>query len=184
MRTLRIIMCLAMAVLPLQTSAIKAQEVPLIRPGDRVRVTAPECELEKAEGTLLSIGNDRFSATVGKKDIQCPVQALTQLEVSLGERKWWKATLVGLGIGIGVGAIGVAVIWEDELRKDSWTPNYAPAIMWTMGWITVGAVTGSEIGRRRGRDQWKEIPLPVGRFSMLRTPSRQLCIGLSIPVGR
>ncbi len=84
------------AILPLP---IQAQATPQIQPGYRIRVTASECDLRKTEGTLVSLEKGLFTATVGRSKIECPVEALTRLEVSVGERKPWKATLIGLGIG-------------------------------------------------------------------------------------
>ena len=182
MRTLRIIMCLAMAVSPLQTRAIKAQEVPLIRPGDRVRVTAPECQLREQMATLLSLEKDFFSATVGDTDIQCPVEALTQLERSVGERKWWKASLLGLGVGVGVGAIGVLVITSDPPPYDDMYGMVA--FIWAIASTTAALLVGTGIGIVRGRDHWKEVPLPLVQPSLFVSRGSRLNLSISIPLRR
>jgi len=161
----------------------KAQEV---IPGDRIRVTASECDLRKTIGTLISVEEGVFSATVGDSKIECPVGALTRLEVSVGERKPWKATLVGLGIGIVVGTIGVATILpegEGFWESLEFSNALGSATLWAMASITVGTVTGNEIGRKRGTDHWKEVHLSVQPFVFLST-GNGLTIGFSIPISR
>jgi len=167
-----------LAVIPLP---LKAQAKPQVQPGDRVRVTAPRCGLEKTAGRLLSIDGERFSATLGGEDIDCPIQALTRLEVSLGERKPWKPTLVGVAIGVGIGAIGVAAILPSG--EETWD-DLGPAAMWAMASITVGAVAGNVIGRKWGTDHWEEVLLPLVQPSVLFLRDGRLGFGFSVPIRR
>ena len=161
--------------------AIQGQEL-RIKPGDRVRVTAPECELEEAVGTVVSIEKERFTANVEDRDIRCPFHALTQLDVSVGERKWWKPALVGAGLGVGIGTLGAWLIWQEEWSENNWNPPFAQAVMFTLATITIGTVTGSEIGRRPGKDQWEEVRLPMMLSSPLFLGDGRLGIRFEIPI--
>lgn len=159
----------------------KAQEV---IPGARVRVTASECDLLRKIGTLVSLEKGLFTAKVGRSEIECSVNALTELEVSVGEREPRKATLVGLGIGIVIGAMGAAEIMPDEDQGLEAINALGPTIMWVMASISVGVVTGHWIGRKRGTDRWEKVPLPPVLPSPYLTPDGGVGIGVSIPLRR
>jgi hypothetical protein len=77
----------------------------MVQSGGRIRVTAPECELRKAEGTLTSPEDGLLSAASENRDIECPTEAVTRLDVFSGKRGWGWTTLKGIGIGFGVGLI-------------------------------------------------------------------------------
>ena len=130
---------------------VGAQETPLAGPGSRIRVTAPECQLRKQTAILISLESEIFSATVDDEDVECPVGALTRLEVSQGERKWWKASLLGLGVGAGVGLVAGVVAAgssDDEMAV------FGGLII--AGFSTgVGFVIGTVIGVIRKGDDWK-----------------------------
>jgi hypothetical protein len=149
-----------------------------------VRVSAPECDLSEQIANLISIEDGLFEATVRDDDIACPVRALTRLEVSVGERSPWKLTWIGFGIGLGIGVVGAALIWDDEWRGEGMAPPIAQTMMWTLGWISVGTVTGNTIDRRRGTDHWEGIPLARVRFSLRLTPLGQLGCGVSVSLWR
>ena len=55
------------AILP---TAAQTQTDPSLRSGDRIRVTAPECALQEARGTLISLEDRLFSATLGTGDVE------------------------------------------------------------------------------------------------------------------
>lgn len=159
----------------------KAQEV---IPGYRIRVTSSQCDLWNTEGTLVSLEKGLFKATVGRSRIECPVDALTVLEVSVGEREPWKATLVGFGIGFLVGVAGVSEIMPDGDNGFDALNGMGPAIMWGMASISVGVVIGHVIGRKRGTDRWERVPLPQVHPSVLLWGDGHLGIGFSIPLRR
>lgn len=154
----------------------------MARPGDRVRVTAPECELRKQTGVLRSLENYLFSATLGDKDVQCPFEALTRLEVSVGERKWWKTSVIGLGIGLGVGAVGVIAITSDP--KPGTDMYGLAAALWAVASTSAGLLVGTGIGIIRGRDHWEEVPLPLVLPYFGPSLDGRLNFGFSIPPGR
>jgi len=156
----------------------QAQDILGISPGDRVRVTAPECDLKNEKGTFISFDADLFSATLDERDIECPVEALTRLEVSVGERKWWKWGLGGFGVGAGAGAATGMVVCAGEDDELCW----ALSLVLTGITASVGFVSGSVVGLIRGKDKWEEVPLPPVRPYLQGTPDGRFGIGFSIPV--
>jgi len=166
----------------ISASPAQAQGIPGISPGDRVRVTAPECDLKKKKGTFISFDDDLFSATLDDQDIGCPVGALTRLDVSVGERKWWKASMIGLGVGAGVGAITAVVFVSQASEYDDMTA--VAAIVFGMLSVGAGLVTGTIIGVIRGTDNWKEVPLPPFHPSVFSSRGNRLNLGFSIPLRR
>ena len=159
MRSLEIGSYLALVAFLAQAGTSSAQETFGVKPGDRVRVTAPECQLRKQTATLLSLENDLFFATVGEKEMECPVEALTQLEVWKGEEHWWKWIFVGTGVGAGVGAV-FALAMGSQCDFDLLDTCGVAPTLFVMAFSTAGLVSGLAVGLTSREKSWREVPLP------------------------
>lgn len=160
----------------------KGQGGPIPGPGDRIRVTAPDCQLRQQKGVLTSVDRDLFIGTIRGEEIQCPSEALTRLDVSVGERRWWKGSLIGLGVGLGVGGIGVIAITSDPAPGDD---MYGlAAALWAIATTSTGLVLGTVVGLIRGSDTWREVPLPLFQPSLFVSRGNRLGFGFSIPLKR
>ncbi|NNM06556.1 MAG: hypothetical protein HKO65_15795 [Gemmatimonadetes bacterium] len=149
-----------------------------IFPGDRVRVTAPDCQLEKQPATFVSLQGDLLSATIEETEIQCPVEALTRLEVSLGDREWHKASLRGMKYGALLGlVVGGVIVASADLDNDS---PAVDAFLAVAGLSATGFLVGTGVGAMREREEWLEAPLPRPRPWALAAGGGRISIGLSV----
>jgi len=159
-----------------------AQERIQIFGGDRVRLTAPDCQLRKQAATFVSLENDLLSATVGGREIRCPFEALTRLEVSLGEREWYKDSVRGMKYGFLLGlVVGVVTLSNAELDEDF---TAVDAILAVAGLSATGFLVGTGIGAMRDPEDWLEAPLPGLRPSLLLPGVGRIHLGLPIPLRR
>ena len=156
----------------------QAQETPRVGPGDRVRVTAPECELRKSIGTLVALDDHHLSAMVGTTEIECPVEALINFEVSEGRRHWWKAGFVGAGIVAVTGTLLAAAADSPEGEAAGYLG------LSTIILTPVGFMMGSLVGLIRGTDSWKEVPLPSAQPFFFVSGEGRLSLGIAIPLRR
>jgi hypothetical protein len=183
MRSLKIGSCFALVAFLVQAGTSSAQETVGVKPGDRVMVTAPECQLRKQTATLLSLEKDLFSATVGDTDIQCPVEAVTQLEVWKGEEHWWKWVFIGTGVGAGVGAV-FGLAWGSQCEFDFLDTCGPGPTLFAMASTLTGLLSGLAIGLTSREKSWKEVRLPLVQPSLFVSRGNRLNVGFSIPVRR
>lgn len=174
----RLVPFLAAALCGFCLQPVGAQDTPVAKPGSRIRVTAPECQLQEKTAILISLESGRFSATVDNEDVECPVGTLTRLEVSQGERKWWKASLLGLGAGAVVGVVAGSTVYDS--KEGSAVAEAAAIAALSAG---VGFLAGTIIGVIRGTDDWEEVLLPTVQPSEVLSTGNRLKIGFSIPLG-
>jgi hypothetical protein len=128
-----------------------------IRPGDRVRVVAPESGDTARIGTIAAIGDDGIVLRGERRDesLSIPFAHLRQLDVSQGRSAH---ALAGLGIGLAVGALAGAASFEG---------SYGPTSLFqSRGTLAaegalVGAVPGALIGVVTGAlvhtDRWRTL---------------------------
>ena len=148
--------------------------------GDRVRVTAPECQFQKQTATFVSVENDLFSATVGENEIQCPFDDLTRLEVSLGDRKWYEDSVRGMKFGAILGvAAGVAIVATADLEDDL---PVVEALLGVVGMGAAGFLIGTGVGAVRDPEDWLEAPLPQLRPSVSVAKNGRFSFGFSMPL--
>jgi len=174
MLSLRVATLVALVLGSAPTGSLFAQEASALRPGDRVRVAAAECDLRKDEAIFRSLGDDLLAISVGDLDVQCPVGALDRLEVSEGKRTWWKAGLVGAGIVVVTGAVTASAVATPE------GDNSLLALVWTGVLTPIGFLAGA---LARG-ERWREIPLSRPEFSMHLNPLGRVGFSLSMPFRR
>lgn len=183
MRSLEIGPLFALVAFLVQTGTLSAQGTVGVKPGDRVRVTAPECQLRKQTATLLSLEKDLFFATVGEKEMECPVEALIQLEVWKGEEHWWKWVFIGTGVGAGVGA-AYALAMGSQCDFDLLDTCGVAPTLFVLAFSTAGFVSGIAVGLTSREKNWKEVPLPPIRPFLFVSGGSRLNLGFSIPLRR
>ncbi len=174
---------MAMAVL-CPSSAI-GQEPPQARPGDRIRITAPPCGLQRQEATLASLDGEALLATAPPgAEIRCPVQSVTMLEASAGtRRRGWKPVVLGLGIGTGLGFLTAgAIAGNDDSTGDDDVGVGLMAAGALIGGAGIGLIAGVVVGLTHTED-WREVEMPVQPF-VVRSADGRTGLGLSVPVRR
>jgi hypothetical protein len=146
--------------------AVAQDQVPL-RPGVRVRVTSQDCGLRRAKGTLLFLEGDLLGLRVGDTDVECPVRAVRRLEVPVGEKPVWTASLAGLGIGAGAGLVFTLALKSQAGPYDDMWPILAT--IGAMGLTTLGLIGGTVHGVTRDRERWEPVRLERHPHSGLRS---------------
>ncbi len=170
---------IVVAILAVSGLSLEAQDVPLPRPGDRVRVTAPDRSLQQVEGRLLGL-HDTLAvqpATEGSPPLVIPLSSLTSLPV---RRHISRRAENGARYGALVGAgLGVAIAVPACLSKDCGVytvPVYLGFGFWGgASGLLVGAVIGAIGGRA-----WEEVALDQLRVSF--RPQRDGRFGLAFSV--
>jgi hypothetical protein len=150
--------------------------------GDRVRVTAPDCELYQQAATLRTIQDGVLSATVDGSQIQCPVESLTRLEVSLGKRGWRRDAVRGMRYGALLGlAAGVVIVATAE--PDDGFPT-VDALLVTAGMGAAGFLVGAGLNAMRDPEDWLDVSLSPPRAQTYLSGVGRVQFGFSIPIGR
>jgi len=163
------------------TNPAYAQQAPVVRVGDRVRVSvAPdEPHRQRSVGTLLAFNTShlRIALADGTREIEIPRSALTRLEVSRGRSSKWATGLV-LGL-LGGALIGAAVL----LTIDD-PPSGLPAKDWAAVGAVLGAppgmVLGTAIGASIRADRWEQVSLDRLRVSFAPQRDGRFGLGLSV----
>lgn len=144
------VLALLTALITLTCLPLSAQDTLAVKPGDRVRVTAPALVMDKHEDTLLQLRGDTlvFAST------RCPLSDVTRLEAYRG-RESRGATGFFLGGLIGASVGGFIGHWSHLARPWDLPHELCVAFGAVPGFL-VGGFVGYRIGRR-GR--WEEVPL-------------------------
>ncbi len=156
---------IVVVILAVSALSLAAQDVPLPRPGDRVRVTAPDRSVQQVEGRLLGLQADTLAvqpATEGSPPLVIPLSSLTSLQVR-GHRFW------SAGDGARYGAIvggGLGVVSAALACRSKGCEQYTVAVYLGFGFWggANGALVGAVIGAIGGR-AWKEVALDQLRVS-------------------
>ncbi len=156
-------------------ASLSAQASLPVQPGTRVRITAPDCGLEKRAATFEALRNGRLA--LGATD--CPLTSVTRLELHTGRSV--RATralgfpVVGLLVG---GVAGGLVGYSTCAPCDYELEGLAPA---------VGAVLGGGVGFLAGlvvgllpRDRWQTVPLEPLPVIPIVTNRGQLALTVSL----
>ena len=147
--------------------------------GDRVRLTAPDCQLEKQPATFVAFEDNILSATAGERTIQCPFGALTKLEVSLGDRIWHRDAVRGMKYGALFGLAGGVAIMASAGREDD--SAAVEAMLVAAGAGAVGFLVGAGLSSMREEEEWLEAPLPSPRPYVAPMGRGRVQIGFSLP---
>ena len=168
-------LALALAVAPLD--GVMAQDALAVQVGTRVRVTAPELDLERYDGTLVAVRGDTL--TVGT--VHVPLTSVTRLDVHRGRTgNWRKGAKIGALVGLPTG-LALGVLFQQwchsigDVGDPCWV--FVPASAVAVG--LAGGLVGAAVGAFK-RDRWEEVPLE--RLSVSLTPQRDggFALGFSV----
>jgi hypothetical protein len=160
MRLVKLVV-MSLTVAPLVT--ISSQELPPLKPGDRIRATAPTLSPSPLVGTVVAFEANSLMVKRGTGTRRLSLASLTRLEMSQGRRS--HAALgagIGLLVGAGVGAVigsGCKAIIVPVSSEGGCIAVGAAAI--GGAGALVGAVTGALVRTER----WAEVPLDRLRVS-------------------
>ena len=167
---------ISLTVAPLVT--IASQELPPLKPGDRIRATAPTFSPGPLVGTVVAFEAESLMVQGGTRTWRLSRASLTGLDVSQGRRS--HAGLgagIGLLVGAGVGALigsGCDVI-EGPVSSEAGCIAIGAAVFGGAGAL-VGAVTGALVRTER----WAEVPLDRLRVGFTSDGGRALKLRASL----
>ena len=180
MRALGVSVLIFLVVVGLIPRGALAQEAPLLKPGDRVRVTSEKCDLHRDVGTVISVSDGILRTSMGGREQGCPFSALQRLELSVRQRMWWESAAKGAGVGaaVGLGIVG-AMASDDELPEDKevFTAFKVAGLS-----VAAGAVIGTLVGVLRGKDVWDAIRVREARPFLAARGDGRFLVGFSKPV--
>ncbi len=168
-----------LAATPLST--VNAQDSPQVKPGDRVRVTAPYLGIRKQAGRFETRRGDTLVVAAPDSTMMFPVVFVMRLEVSRGRKSAvGRGALIGFLVGAGGGAIaGAAALSEGCVDGDG-----CPALGALVGGAFFGLVgtgIGAVVGALSKAERWEEVPLDQLRVAF--APQRDGRFGLVLSVG-
>ena len=171
---------IVVVILALSGLSLAAQDVPLPRPGHRVRVTAPDRSVQQVEGRLLRLQADTLAvqaATEGSPPLVIPLSSLTSLQVRRHiSRRAGNGAKYGALVGGGLGV--VIAVWAC-LSKDCGVytvPVYLGFGFWGgASGLLVGAVIGAIAGRA-----WEEVALHQLRVRFRPQLDGRLALAFSV----
>ena len=132
-----------------------------LQSGQRVRVTAPDCGLDRQPATFQAFDND----TLVLGPMKCPLASVTHLDVHRGRKS---AALLGAGIGFGV---GTALVIALQSTPSACSPEPCDAGDWATAIYYVGgfgAGLGILVGLVFRSDRWEEVSLDRVSFAPQR----------------
>lgn len=155
---------------------LQAQQSLPIQSGQRVRVTAPDCDLRKQTANLDGWRGDTLELGMGN----CSLASVARLEVSRGRSRH---TGIGLVVGWFAGAV-IGYSAAEECPADA-----HPRWMACMGHIgpkgaallgsVVGAVVGLGVGAMVTTERWEEVPLDGLRVGFAQQRDGRFAAGLT-----
>jgi hypothetical protein len=160
MRLVKLVV-MSLTVAPLVT--ISSQELPPLKPGDRIRATASTLSPSPLVGTVVAFEANSLMVQRGTGTRRLSLASLTRLEMSQGRRSH---AALGAGIGLLVGAGVGAVIGSGckaiivPVSSEGGCIAVGAAVIGGAGAL-VGAVTGALVRTER----WAEVPLDRLRVS-------------------
>ncbi len=167
--------CLPAVLLVIPFAATIAQEPPL-KPGARVRVTAPELGLAEAVGRLLFVRLDTLRV-VADSLMRIPLAGVMRIEVNRGRSN----LLVVLGAIAGAAggtAVGIALV--DTTHCELLDPCEGDILGPPVFGAAIGALAGAALGVALRTDRWEEVPLDRLRVSLAPQRDGRLGFGLSV----
>ena len=160
--------------------SLAAQDVPLPRPGDPVRVTAPDRSVQQVEGRLLGLQADTLAvqpATEGSPPLVIPFSSLTSLQVRRHiSQRAGNAARYGALVGAG---LGVAIAVPACLSKDCGVYTVPVYLGFGFWGAVMGAAAGAIIGAIGGR-AWEEVALGQLRASFRPQQNGRFALAFSV----
>jgi hypothetical protein len=142
--------------------------------GERIRVTAPQCGVQRLVTTFEAYG----SGALMLPSRSCPLEAVTRLEVrSRQQRQTLSGLRNGLLGGIGIGIVGGLVYCTVEQCGE-----YAGcfATVTTVFGAGAGLVVGGIVGSLIKTDRWEDVPLDWVQVSFGPQDNRGVGFGLTV----
>jgi hypothetical protein len=137
--------------------AVEAQP---LRPGDRVRVTAPPLGLDARSGALVLLDSENLVLD-GSQRLTIPIDAVTRIEVSEGRRgNAGKGALIGAGAAL---AVGLVVFSKAEggghCSGSEEGTGFCLAYLGTG--VALGAVGGLIVGLAIRTERWRPVSIAL-----------------------
>ena len=149
---------IVVVILAVSGRSLAAQDVPIPRPGNRVRVTARDRSVQ-VEGRLLRLRADTLAvqpATEGSPPLVFPLSSLTSLQVRRPiSRRAGNGAKYGALVGGGLGVVIAAWACQSKDCGVYTVPVYLGFGFWGGA---MGAAGGAVIGAIGGR-AWEEVAL-------------------------
>jgi hypothetical protein len=144
------------------TTSVAAAQITEVRPGVRIRFSAPGVVDGRFTATVLSRTADTIE--VGAPEVaslRVPVSRITALEVSRGNSRAAGA-LNGIAWGAPLGlAFGLATTSVVDTCTECWRDTNKPTkTVWVLSGLIDGALIGGLIGSAIGRERWDWVDLP------------------------
>ncbi len=169
------LLVVVLAVTPL--THIRAQDALPVTVGDTVRMTAPTLDIDKYDGTIVSVDGGTLSVDT----LQVALAQLTRLDVYRGQKS---QTLTGALVGAGIlGAVAVPVgiqLCKAVNQGDTCYGADQYVLPVVAGGVLVGAGIGALIGSAIKSDRWEEVPLDQLRVSFVPQRDGRFSFGLSV----
>jgi hypothetical protein len=130
-----------------------------LKPGSRVRITAPQLGGEPLVGTLVGLEPDRILVKRGSSDTPTliPRSSVVKLEVSGG---WKSQAGRGVMIGLGIGAMPGLLLTFGDYNRDTHSSGPNPAAVDVVG-AAGGALVGAAIGWALKFEEWQPAEGPA-----------------------
>ncbi len=157
MRAHRFGTLLAVTVALLSASAVEAQP---LRPGDRIRITAPRLDLDARSGTLVLLDAENLVLDTPER-LTIPVDAVTHIEVSEGRRgNGRRGALIGAGTAL---AVGLVVFSKAEGGGHcSGSEEGTGACLAYLGTgVALGAFGGLIVGLAIRTERWRPVSIAI-----------------------
>ncbi len=171
----QITLLVVLAVTPF--TSVAAQASRLVRPGARVRLSAPDLGITKYNGSLVSVTRDTLTVDT----LAVALASVTRLDVHRGRKSnTWK----GAAYGFVAGAIPGAVLSYAGCASDP-DPfiEIPPGVCAGLGVVLyggIGAGIGAIVGALTRTDRWEEVPLDQLRVSFVPQRDGRFALGLSV----
>jgi hypothetical protein len=150
---------LLLAALCASGGELRAQRIPSVSPGERVRVTAPD--LRRQVGRVVAVRADTlvFQARGTELPVPLSIPDVSRLQVARGKQSPIRGALIGTGVGAlaGYGIAAALVAGEECDASDCLGPREIAAFFAWAGATVAGAFGGALIAAQTER--WVSVPL-------------------------
>ena len=170
---MRAVTSLVAVLLPVAVSGLQSQQAMPIQSGQRVRITAPECGIQR----WVTAFEEFDSGTLVMPTGSCPLDSVTRFEVSRGQKR---RTLSGLRNGF-LSGMGIGIVTGSVLCAAEGCGEWAGCVVTMTSAIGAGAglIIGGVAGSLIKTDRWEAVPLD--RFRVSFAPQRDgLALGVRV----
>ena len=148
-------------------------------PGARVRVTAPDVDGRRYDGTLVGLPTD----TIVVDTLRVALASVTRLDMHWGRKSNWDKGLLYGGAGVGAVGLGLGIAWWADCGDSGgeWCPDegWHALILAPIGFLA-GGIVGAGVGALIRSDKWEEVPLDRLRVSVVPQGNGRFGLAASI----